>query len=136
MRSIGKGTYGYKMKKPTKKRKKPSRKKNRSEAKTQPVQTEVSPPSEDKRPKVRVIQPPARRESEKRVEEEKGILRYVNVAMQFLRESRSELKKVKWPTRKELLASTAMVIFLVLVISLFLGLIDFGLIKIIRNIVG
>ncbi len=47
-----------------------------------------------------------------------------------------ELKKVKWPTRKELLASTAVVIVLVMIVSFFLGLIDFGLIKIIRNIVG
>ena len=47
-----------------------------------------------------------------------------------------ELKKVKWPTRKELLASTAVVIVLVLVVSFFLGIVDFGLIKIIKNIVG
>jgi len=53
-----------------------------------------------------------------------------------LRESKIELKKVKWPTRKELLASTAVVIVLVLVVALFLGLIDFGLIKIIKNLVG
>jgi preprotein translocase subunit SecE len=53
-----------------------------------------------------------------------------------LRESRTELKKVKWPTRKELLASTAVVVGLTLLISFFLGLIDFGLIKIIKNIVG
>lgn len=47
-----------------------------------------------------------------------------------------ELKKVKWPTRKELLASTAVVIVLTLIVALFLGLVDFGLIKIIKNIVG
>jgi len=47
-----------------------------------------------------------------------------------------ELNKVKWPTRKELLASTAMVILLVLVVAFFLGLIDFGVIKIIKNIIG
>jgi len=58
------------------------------------------------------------------------------VAGRFLRESRMELKKVKWPTRKELLASTAMVIFLVLLVAFFLGLIDLGLIKLIKNIVG
>ena len=34
------------------------------------------------------------------------------------------------------LETTAMVIFLVLVVSFFLGLIDFGLIKVIKNIVG
>ena len=54
----------------------------------------------------------------------------------FLREAKMELKKVKWPTRKELLASTAVVIVLTLLISFFLGAVDFGLIKIIRNVVG
>ena len=47
-----------------------------------------------------------------------------------------ELKKVKWPTRKELLASTVVVIVLTLFVALYLGLIDFGLIKIIKRIVG
>ena len=80
--------------------------------------------------------PKKEKESEKRVVKRDSVFRYVNIAIQFLREAKIELKKVKWPTRKELLASTAMVIFLVLVVSLFLGIIDFGLIKIIKNIVG
>jgi len=73
---------------------------------------------------------------EARKEGSGSVMKYVTVAGQFLRESRTELRKVKWPTRKELLASTAAVIVLVLVVSLYLGLIDFGLIKIIRSIVG
>jgi preprotein translocase subunit SecE len=77
----------------------------------------------------------------KRVTEEKrgsdrSPLRYVSKAGQFLKEARAELHKVKWPTRKELLASTAVVIVLTLVVSLFLGLVDFGLIKIIKTIIG
>ncbi|MBE9572276.1 MAG: preprotein translocase subunit SecE, partial [Proteobacteria bacterium] len=35
-----------------------------------------------------------------------------------------------------LLASTAVVIVLTLIIALFLGLVDFGLIKILKNVVG
>jgi preprotein translocase subunit SecE len=77
-----------------------------------------------------------RREPEKRGEERGSVFGYVQIALQFVRESRAELKKVKWPTRKELLASTAVVIVLVMIVAFFLGLIDFGLIKIIRNIVG
>jgi preprotein translocase subunit SecE len=61
---------------------------------------------------------------------------YINITVQFLRDSKTELKKVKWPTRKELLASTSMVIILALIIALFLGLIDFGLLKIITRIIG
>ena len=78
----------------------------------------------------------AKKEPEKKKTEKDSVFKYIQVAGQFLRESKIELKKVKWPTRKELLASTAMVIFLVLIVALFLGVIDFGLIKIIKNIIG
>jgi len=53
---------------------------------------------------------------------------------QFLKEVKIELKKVVWPTRKDTIASTSVVIILVLIIALFLGLVDFGLSKIIRVI--
>ena len=78
----------------------------------------------------------SKREPERRGEERVSPMRYLHIGVQFLREARMELKKVKWPTRKELLASTAVVIVLVLIVSLFLGLIDFGLIKILKIIVG
>ena len=51
---------------------------------------------------------------------------------QFLREVKIELKKVTWPSRKETLASTAVVIILVIIISSFLGLVDMGLSNLIR----
>ena len=53
---------------------------------------------------------------------------------QFLKEVKIELKKVVWPTRKDTIASTSVVIILVIIIALFLGLVDFGLSKIIRVI--
>ena len=65
-----------------------------------------------------------------------GLSKYIKMTTQFLREARFELKKVKWPTRKELLASTTMVIVLVLAIAIFLGLVDFILIKIIKIVIG
>ena len=77
-----------------------------------------------------------KKEPEKRGEGKGSAVKYFQVAVQFLKESKMELKKVKWPTRKELLASTAVVIALVFIVSFFLGLIDLGLIKIIKNIVG
>jgi preprotein translocase subunit SecE len=46
---------------------------------------------------------------------------------QFLQEVIMELKRVTWPSRKETIASTAVVIILVLIISFFLGMVDFGL---------
>ena len=98
--------------------------------------SDASSTRENKETKRRLSPSVSKRESERRREEKGSVLRYLNIAGQFLRESKMELKKVKWPTRKELLASTAAVIVLVLVISLYLGLIDFGLIKIIKGIVG
>jgi len=57
-------------------------------------------------------------------------------ATQFLRESRVELRKVTWPTPKEALASTSVVIVVVIIISMFLGIVDFGLTKVIRLVLG
>jgi preprotein translocase subunit SecE len=62
--------------------------------------------------------------------------RYFTVARQFLVDAKVELKKVTWPTRKELLSTTAVVIILVFLIAFFLGMVDLGLVKIIRNVVG
>ena len=55
---------------------------------------------------------------------------------QFLIESKIELKKVTWPTSKQALASTSVVIIVVIIVSLFLGLVDFGLTKIIKVFLG
>lgn len=41
----------------------------------------------------------------------------------------SELKKVTWPTREETLKLTAIVIIISLIISLYIGIIDFLLAK-------
>ena len=51
---------------------------------------------------------------------------------QFLREVKVELKKVTWPSRKQTIGSTAVVIALVILISLFLGVVDFGISSLIR----
>lgn len=55
-------------------------------------------------------------------------------SLQFLREVKIELKKVTWPTRKQTLGSTGVVIVLVMIISMFLGLVDMGLAGIVRFI--
>ncbi len=54
----------------------------------------------------------------------------------FLTEAKAELKKVTWPAPKQALASTSVVIVLVIIISIFLGLIDFGLAKLVRLVLG
>ncbi|UCD91388.1 MAG: preprotein translocase subunit SecE [Desulfobacterales bacterium] len=57
---------------------------------------------------------------------------YVDKGLQFLREVKVELKKVTWPTRKQTLGSTAVVLILVMIISIFLGVVDIGLSSVIR----
>jgi preprotein translocase subunit SecE len=124
------------MKKQTKKKKKKAiRKKIRSRSRPQVISKSDSGSIAEEKVK-RPLQAVSKREHEKRGGDKVSIIRYLNVAVQFLRECKIELKKVKWPTRKEMLASTSMVIFLVLAIAFFLGLIDFGLIKIIKKILN
>jgi len=57
---------------------------------------------------------------------------FLQKSMQFLREVKIELKKVTWPTRKQTMGSTVVVVVLVMIFSLFLGLVDVGLSSLIR----
>jgi len=54
-------------------------------------------------------------------------VRLLQKPYQFLREVKIELNKVTWPTRKQTLGSTFVVIALVIIISFFLGMVDIGL---------
>jgi len=60
------------------------------------------------------------------------IKEYWQIIKQFFREVRVELKKVTWPTRKETVASTSVVLVTVIIISFFLGLVDLGLSRLIK----
>jgi preprotein translocase subunit SecE len=53
-------------------------------------------------------------------------------SVQFLREVKVELKKVTWPSRKQTIGSTVVVLVLVLLVSLFLGVVDIGLTNFVR----
>jgi preprotein translocase subunit SecE len=57
---------------------------------------------------------------------------YLDTMLQFLREVKIELKKVTWPSRKQTIGSTVVVIILVIIISLFLGVVDIGLSSLVR----
>ena len=61
---------------------------------------------------------------------------WIEKIKQFFREVRNELKKVSWPSRKETMGSTSVVIVLVLIIALYLGLVDFGLGRIMRMLLS
>jgi len=45
--------------------------------------------------------------------------------MQYLRETRGEMKHVSWPTRKQALINTVLVILLSILVALLLGFFDF-----------
>ena len=45
--------------------------------------------------------------------------------MNFIREAKAELKKVTWPTRRQIWYWTLVVIVFTLCVSLYLGLVDF-----------
>jgi preprotein translocase subunit SecE len=62
--------------------------------------------------------------------------RFFSKAIQFLREVKVELKKVAWPSRKQTIGSTAVVIALVVLISLFLGVVDMGLSTLIQFVLN
>lgn len=53
------------------------------------------------------------------------ISRFPTKTISFLKEAKQELKRVNWPTRKETIRSTLIVIGISLVVALFLGGLDF-----------
>jgi preprotein translocase subunit SecE len=55
---------------------------------------------------------------------------------QFLREVKTELKKVTWPSRKDALSGTAVVLVAVFIIAFFLGIVDWGLSNLVRQLLG
>jgi len=54
----------------------------------------------------------------------------------FLDSVKIELSKVTWPTRKETMATTGVVIVIIFLISIFLGVCDVVLAKLMRLILG
>jgi len=45
----------------------------------------------------------------------------------FIKEVRYELSKVTWPSRKELMGSTIVVIVVSIIVALYIGIVDYGL---------
>jgi preprotein translocase subunit SecE len=56
--------------------------------------------------------------------------------LDYLQEVQSELKKVTWPTQKQTLGTTAVVIVLVAIVSIFLGLFDYGFSQLIQAVLA
>jgi preprotein translocase subunit SecE len=57
-------------------------------------------------------------------------------SMQFLREVKTELKKVTWPNKKQTVQSTGVVLVLVGIVAVFLGVVDWVLAYVVKQVVG
>jgi preprotein translocase subunit SecE len=57
-------------------------------------------------------------------------------AIDFLREVKSELTKVNWPSQSELTGSTTVVIVLTIILAVFVGFIDFMLSALLSRLLG
>lgn len=58
-----------------------------------------------------------------------------NKLSRFLSEVKSELKKVSWSTKKELIGSTGIVIVTVSLLALFIGVVDFVISRLINLVI-
>ncbi len=61
---------------------------------------------------------------------------YLNQGVNFVQEAWSELSKVHYPSPKETLQATIVVVALSLVMALWLGLIDLGATRVVRMILS
>jgi len=57
-------------------------------------------------------------------------------SIEFLSESRFELRKVVWPTREDTIRSTGLIMVVVVIVSLLLGFIDFIVSHAVRFLLG
>jgi preprotein translocase subunit SecE len=60
----------------------------------------------------------------------------MNKVIQFIKDSVAELKKTTWLSRQEVIQSTILVGIVVVLVSAYVGLIDFGLTRILGAVVG
>lgn len=54
-------------------------------------------------------------------------MEYIDKAKVYFKEVMVELRKVTWPSKKDTIAATWVVIITVMILSAFLGLVDLGL---------
>ncbi len=65
-----------------------------------------------------------------------GLVGKVKEFIEFFEESKVEIRKVVWPTRKETITTCVAVLVVSLVIALYLGIVDFALSKIVETILS
>lgn len=85
----------------------------------------------DQAPEEKKVKSDAKKAKEKTAKKSKG-----NRFTRWLREMRSELKKVQWPTWKQVAKNTGIVILCVVVIGVFIWVFDALAHKIIEALIG
>lgn len=65
-----------------------------------------------------------------------NVKEYWDRSVQFVKEAWIELKKVTWPSQKETLGATAVVLILVILVSAYLGMVDMLLTRLMKIIIG
>jgi preprotein translocase subunit SecE len=78
--------------------------------------------------------PEAARKSVKRSDERR--FAWVEQLRQYLREVAYELRKVVWPSRKETIGTTSVVLIIVFICGLYLGMIDYLLSMLVGTLLG
>ena len=61
---------------------------------------------------------------------------YLDQSVSFVREAYTELAKVHYPSPKETMQATIVVVALALVMALWLGLVDMGATRVVRYLLG
>ncbi len=115
------------MKKAGKREKKDTMKKSSAPGKNNQAAVSDANGSRKRKVSLQAVKSNTKKAKDKKNASDSGIIRHIGQARQFLRESRVELKKVKWPTKKELMATTAVVVFISLLMAVYFGLVDWVL---------
>lgn len=108
-------------------------KKDEEERSVKVQRTEAPKKSAQKPVKARKAETP--KKASKKPGESRVALMWQTVR-QYLREVVSELRKVVWPSRKETLGTTAVVLVIVAFSGVFLGLVDAVLSRLVRLLIG
>jgi preprotein translocase subunit SecE len=71
------------------------------------------------------------------IRKEKGIIAYFTtmIFIDYLRDTKAELRHVSWPTKKQTLNYTIIVLLISIGTGIFLGVIDFGFAQVLKRFI-
>jgi preprotein translocase subunit SecE len=96
----------------------------------------AKPSKKSVQPSTKAKKAEAAKKTPRKSDEPSAAIAWWQSARQYLREVGYEMRKVVWPSRKETIGSTSVVVVIVLITGVFLGLVDMLLSRIMRLFVG